>query len=437
MKPRRLRETPAGASSVPARVGPSRGRRRAAVALAALPLGALVGGCGDGGERDDGTVVFRHPKLFGDPEAFDALIASFERQAGLRVVRATLPSASDDQHLFYAIAFQARTRDFDVVALDTIWTAEFAHAGWLRDLSHLLPPQDRPDLFAGPLASATWEGRIHALPWFADAGLLYSRVDLLDRLGLALPRTWSDLVAATRAAGGRALARHGFVWQGKQYEGLVCNALEYVWSHGGDLVPDGAGEAERALAFMRSLVDDGATPAYVTTLTEEPSRVLFGRGDALFMRNWPYAWRLLEREGSPVRGRVAVSVLPHAEGHAPAATLGGWLLGVNAFTARAAAAEQLVAFLASAPAQRALALAYGYSPPRRSLYRDVALAEAQPFTASLAAVLEAARPRPVTPHYVAWSQTLQAEFSAVLAGTRPPSAALASIRRAKEALEAR
>jgi multiple sugar transport system substrate-binding protein len=175
----------------------------------------------------------------------------------------------------------------------------------------------------------------------------------------------------------------------------------------------------------------------VTTLTEEPTRVAFGRGSALFLRNWPYAWRLFERADSPVRGRVGVSVLPHAPGATPAATLGGWQLGVNAFSRRPEAAERLAAFLAGAPAQRALVLAYGYSPPRRSLYDDARLAAAQPFLPRLRAVLEAARPRPVSPYYVALSQTLQAEFSAVLVGERAPAAALEAIGRATAALERR
>jgi len=228
---------------------------------------------------------------------------------------------------------------------------------------------------------------------------------------------------------------HGFVWQGKQYEGLVCNALEFIWSHGGDL--SGATVAAgRGLAFMRALVTGGVTPAHVTTLTEEPARVLFGRGRALFLRNWPYAWKLLQSEGSAVRGRVGTCPLPHAPGQASAAALGGWHLGVNAYSRRAALAERLAAFLCAAPAQKALALAYGYSPPRRSLYADAELAAAQPALASLGALLEAARPRPVSPNYVGLSQLLQSEFSAVLAGLRPPAAALAAIARGRRVLEA-
>ena len=414
------------------------GRRTVLRALSTLPFGVALAGCqGRDGRKQDKVVVFRHPKMFGDPTALNVLLAEFERVNDVRVQRETLPASSDEQHLFYAINLQARSHEFDVLALDTIWTAEFAQAGWLREITHLLSDKDRADFFPGAIASVTWQGRIHALPWFADAGLLYYRKDLLARHGVAPPQTWDELLAATRAVKAVQPDLHGFVWQGKQYEGLVCNALEFVWSHGGDLDAAHVRKTVDGLAFMRALVTEGVSPAWVTTLTEESARVIFGRGGALFLRNWPYAWRLFAREGSLLRGRVGISMLPHALGEQSAATLGGWQLGVNAFSQRAAVAEQLVAFLTAADAQKALALAYGYSPPRRSLYADAEFAAAQPFLASLRGVLESARPRPVSPYYVALSQTLQAQFSAVLTGVRSPQAALDRMLRAAARLERR
>jgi multiple sugar transport system substrate-binding protein len=413
-------------------------RRRIVRSLGALPLAAALVACRVRDTADDGkVVVFRHPKLFGDPAPLERLLAIFERAHGIRVRRETLPASSDEQHLFYAINFQARSREFDLLALDTIWTAEFAQAGWLRELTHLASAQERADLFPGVLASVTWQGRVYALPWFADAGLLYWREDLLARFGLMPPQTWDDMTAAVRKVRSALPALYGFVWQGKQYEGLVCDALEFVWSHGGDLDPAHFGKAARGLAFMRGLVTEGVSPAWVTTLTEEPARVIFGRGDALFLRNWPYAWRLVEREGSAVRGRVRISVLPHAPAERSAAALGGWHLGVNAYSARARYAEQLAAFLFAPESHKALALAYGYTPPRRSLFADGEFAAAQPFLASLRVVLEAARPRPVSAHYVALSQTLQAQFSAVLTGMRTPQQALDFAHRMTLALQRR
>ena len=405
--------------------------------LGRIALLALVVAASSSCERAPGedpsapvSVVFRHSKLFGDPDAFDRLLADFTRDTGIRVRRETLPSSSDEQHQFYAINLNAESADFDVFAIDVVWVAEFARAGWLRDLTHLLPPDAAQEVFPGTRAAVTYRGKIFAMPWFVDAGLLYYRSDLLEKHGFPPPRTWEELAETAHVISRREPGVYGFVWQGKQYEGLVCNVLEHLWSAGGDVLRGGrvviaSAENLQALGFARHLVvPGGVTPAFVTTLTEEPSRTIFGSGRAVFHRNWPYAWSLFQREGSAVKDRVGVTVLPHHPGHRSAATLGGWQLAVNARSHRPEAAERLVAFLYSARAQKALAAAYGLSPPRRALYSDPELLAAQPFLAHLEQVMEDARPRPVTPLYIAISQVLQAEFSAAVSGARPAGEAL-------------
>jgi multiple sugar transport system substrate-binding protein len=406
----------------------------------------LVGACG-AADRGSGsgpaTLVFKHSKLFGDPTALDGLMEEFTAETGIRVRRETLPSSSDEQHQFYAINLNAGSADFDVFAIDVVWVAEFAQAGWLRDLTHLLPPQARVDFFAGPLAAVTHDGRAFAVPWFVDAGLLYYRTDLLEKHGYPPPETWQDLAETAREITLREPGLYGFVWQGKQYEGLVCNVLEHLWSAGGgvlrgDEVMLATPENERALAFLRQLVEPGrVTPDFVTTLTEESSRTIFGSGRAVFHRNWPYAWSLFQREGSAVRDKVGVTVLPHHPGYESTAALGGWQLAVNVHSRRMEAADKLVAFLSSARTQGVVAAAYGLSPSRRTLYSDPELLAAQPFLADLASVMERARPRPVTPHYIAVSHVLQAQFSAAISGARPADEALAAAQAQVEEILAR
>ena len=418
-------------------------RDHTVVRILVLAIGLLASACSEPpqpGEGQTATLVVKHSKLFGDPTAFEQLLAQFERaNPGVRVRAETLPAASDEQHQFYATNLAAQSADFDVFALDVIWVAEFARAGWLRDVSHLLPQAERGAFFRGPIEAVTWAGRIYALPWFMDAGVLYYRKDLLAKHDLAPPTTWDELANAARTITGREHGLHGFVWQGKQYEGLVCNALEYLWSNGGEVLRDGrvvldSANNRAALAFLRGLIASGVTPDFVTTLTEEPAREIFGRGAAVFLRNWPYAWRLFEQPGSAVRGKVGVRALPHFAGHPSAATLGGWQLGVNRYSKHPQAAERLAHYLTSPAAQKALALAYGYNPPRRALYQDPELLAAQPFLAELRAVYEHARPRPVTPRYVRLSQVLQSELSGALAGLKPPEQALADAQREIEAI---
>lgn len=419
---------------------PATGRRRLGCVAWLLLVVAVFTAC-DGSGIDEPaavTIVFKHSKLFGDPAALDSLIDEFTRETAIRVRRETLPSSSDEQHQFYAINLNAGSADFDVFAIDVVWVAEFAQAGWLRDLTHLLPPGADAEFFPGPLAAVQYQGRLFALPWFVDAGLLYFRKDLLARYGLPVPQTWEQLALSASTITRREPGLYGFVWQGKQYEGLVCNVLEHLWSGGGEVLHGNrpaldSVENVRALEFARQLIDpDRVTPEFVTTLTEESSRTIFGSGRAVFLRNWPYAWSLLQREGSEVKDKVGVTILPHHPGHRSAATLGGWQLAVNAHSRHPEAAEKLATFLAGARAQKALAIAYGLSPPRRTLYSDPELLAAQPFLAQLATVMESARPRPVTPRYVAMSQVLQSEFSAAVSGARTADDAL---RRAQHRIE--
>ncbi len=281
----------------------------------------------------------------------------------------------------------------------------------------------------------TLDERVYAIPWFIDAGVLYYRKDLLAKYGnVPPPRTWGKLVRIAADVPKHEPGLYGFIWQGKQYEGLVCNVLEYLWSNGGAVLEDGkvvidSPENREALKVMVDLVRTyRVTPDLVTTLTEEPSREIFGRGKAVFMRNWPYAWRLLEQDGSPVKGKVGMTVLPHFPRHPSAATLGGWQLAVNKNSKHPEAAEQFVAFMTSAKAQKHLGLTVGFQPTRKALYEDAELLAAQPALAELYKIFQRARPRPVSPYYVLLSQAMQSEFSAALAGVKTPEQALSALQ---------
>lgn len=390
----------------------------------------------EGADEGPVTIVFKHGKVVGDPRPIRELIEKFEKEnPGIKVVEETLPAATDEQHQFYVINLEGGSGEFDVFALDVIWGPEFARAGWLRDLSHTMPPEKREIFFSAPMEAVTWRGGIYAVPWYMDAGILYYRKDLLEKHGFEPPRTWDELVRISKAVMEKEPGLYGFVWQGKQYEGLVCDALEFIWSAGGAVLEGGevvidSSQNVKALTFMRDLVyKHGVTPELVTTAAEEQARLIFGKGAAVFMRNWPYAWSIYEREGSPVKGKVGVSVLPHFEGGRSAAALGGWQLGVNARSRRPEEAEKLVEFLTSYEAQKLVAMTIGFKPSLKALYKDPELVAAQPFIPRLYEVFEAARPRPVTPHYIRVSQALQTEFSAVLARMKTPEEALRSARK--------
>ena len=383
--------------------------------------------------KNEAVLVFKHGKIAGDPDLFKQLLERFEKEnPDVKVKDETLPASTDEQHQFYAINLEGKSSDFDVLSMDVIWVPEFARAGWLRDISHLLPETERAEFFPGPIQAVTYNSRVYAIPWYIDAGLLYYRKDLLRNYGFSPPKTWQELVSTAQYITAREKDLYGFIWQGKQYEGLVCNVLEYFWSNGGDVVRDGKSVINspqniESLKFMQELiVKYKITPPLVTTAIEEPTRHIFGNGRALFMRNWPYAWNIFERDGSPVKGKVGVTTLPSFPNKDSASTLGWWQLGINKYSKNPEAAERLIRFLTSPEPQKILALTVGYKPTRKSLYKDKDLIREQPFIAGLYDVFMKARPRPVTPYYMMITQVMQPEFSAALTGIKTPEEALAS-----------
>jgi len=409
-------------------------------ALSSLVATLLVlGGCARGHEEGAPvTLVFKYSRILGNADPLPGLLREFEAaRPGVRVKGEALPWTSDDQHQFYVINLEGRSPGFDLMMLDVIWVPEFARAGWLLDLTPHLAPDELAPHFSSAVAAARYDGRVWAVPWSMNVGLLYYRADLLAKYGLRPPRTYEELVDQVRhiRAGERDPSLDGYLWQGKQYEGLVVNVLEALWANGarlfaedGTVFPEPARAAD-ALRFLRGLITTGVSPAWTTAADEELSRRAFGDGRAIFLRNWPYARDLFEAPGSAVRGKVAFVAVPgRARGEPGAGSTGGAHLGVSRRTRHPELAIALARHLSSEPAQRAIALGAALSPTRQTLYRDPALVRANPMLPQLHALALAGRPRPVTPYYLVASATVQPEFSAALVGVKPPERAIADAR---------
>jgi len=282
-----------------------------------------------------------------------------------------------------------------------------------------------------------YEGSLVALPVYVDAGLLFYRKDLLDKYSYpAPPETWKDLAEmAGRIQRGERAGNPdfwGFVWQGAQYEGLVCDFLEFALSEGGGLV-DAEGNLTldtpanvRALELMRALIAEYkiSPPNTYTEMKEEEVRSVFQMGNALFERNWPYAWGLHQAEGSSVKDKVGIALLPKGSGGRHASALGGWHIGMSASSDNKEESWRLIEFIVSRPTQLGFALNLGWNPARQDLYDSAELLERAPHLVTLKEVFATATPRPNVPYYSLLSRVLQAEVNAALAGVIEPAAAL-------------
>jgi multiple sugar transport system substrate-binding protein len=386
------------------------------------------------------TIVLKHQPLWGDAAPFHAFLERFRRENPDVALRAeTLPNASDVAREMFLTALEGGAHDFDVFAVDVVWAPEFARAGWLADLSEAFPPAKlRSEFLPRAVEAVTLEGRVYAVPWFLDVGLLYFRTDLVPRP----PKTYDELRELARTAMERDPRLAGFLWQGRQYEGLNCNVFESIWGHGGELLENGRmaldTEAARAgVQWLRDAITTGLSPRSVTASSEEETRRVFQDGRAVFLRNWPYVWAEVQQPASAVRGKVGFAPLPSISGAPGPGTLGGWQLAINAHSsaAKRGAAARLVAFLTSHDAAVDLALHYSRIPARRAVYDDARVKEGAPFIAALLPIALAARPRPVTPYYELASDSIQGELSAAIVGLRPPAEALRRAQRIVDHLE--
>jgi multiple sugar transport system substrate-binding protein len=406
--------------------------------LLLLWVAALSGCSGSALERGPVTLVFKYARILGPADPLPGLLREFEAaHPNVHVRGEALPWTSDEQHQFYVINLEGGSPGFDVMMLDVIWVPEFARAGWLLDLTPRLHPGELAPHFPSTVEAATSDGRVWALPWNMNVGLLYYRADLLRKYGLVPPETFDELVrqAVRIRAGERDPALDGYLWQAKQYEGLVVNVLEAFWANGTRLLADDGTvfpEPERAaeaLGFLRGLIASGVSPAWTPAADEELSRRAFGDGRAVFLRNWPYAMDLFQARDSLVRGRVGIAPLPRlARGPRGVGSTGGAHLGVSRRSRHPELAVGLVRFLTSERAQKAIAVGAALFPTREALYHDPELVRSRPELPALHALMRAGRPRPVTPYYLLLSSTVQPEFSAVLVGLKPPARAIGDAR---------
>jgi multiple sugar transport system substrate-binding protein len=369
---------------------------------------------GPGG--DDGAV-----SMLMEPDGngvWRELLAEFAAaHPGMRARLIEGPAATNTREDMYATSFLSGSAGYDVVYCDVVWVPKFAAAGWLLDLTDRLSPDDAADFLPVDLRAGSYQKRLFRIPAFSDAGILYFRKDLVPP-----PDTFDDLVRLAKQSENQA--RWGFLWQGKQYEGLITVYLEVLWGFGGEWIDSETREvlldrpaAQRALEFLKESIGAISPPA-VTTYVEEDTRTLFQNGRAVFLRNWPYVWTMMA--DSPLRreDRVGMTPVVHAAGQQSAATLGGWGFAISKFSSNIEAAWQLVEFLTRPEQLSRVQARLGRIPARKSLV-----------PAEFRSILDSARMRPAIPEYAPASDILQRWLSAALTDRVEPAEALANAAR--------
>jgi multiple sugar transport system substrate-binding protein len=372
-------------------------------------------------------------------EYWEEIISEFRDSTHIDVVFLRQPTDTDQRRQGLVIPLEAKEDDPDIFLMDLIWVAQFAASDWLLALDTFIQKGDLDTtcFFSSIIQQVdTYDGRIIALPVYNDCGVLYYRSDLLDKYGFKTPTTWQDLISSAIHIQKQERLHnpnfYGFVWQGAQYEGLICNYLEFLGSHGGSLV-DSIGrlsvqtnESMAAVNMMKDLIHKyKISPVNTyTEMKEEEVRLFFQNSNALYERNWPYAWSLHRESGSAVELHTGITLLPRTAHGDHAATLGGWHVGISKYSDKKEHAFKLMQYIVSYKIQKKLALHLGWNPGRSDLYDDEDLVKRMPQITILKRAFGYARARPSLPYYTQISEILQRHINAVLAGKSKTDEAL-------------
>ena len=416
--------------------------------MRAIPAALMVLGCLAAGRAGAADLSISCGAIGIERQLCTDAVARWEAETGNSVAIVSTPNSTTERLALYQQLLAAGAPDIDVFNVDIVWPGILGEH--FIDLAPYAAGREA-DHFPAIIANNTVDGALKAMPWYTDAGLLFYRADLLEKHGAAVPKTWDELAGtaariteAERTGGDERLL--GYVFQGRAYEGLTCNALEWIASDGGGTIvaPDGeitvanrqaAAALDRAASWIGTIAPQG-----VLNYTEEEARGVFQSGNAVFMRNWPYAWALAQSDDSPVKGLVGVAPLPAGPEGEPTGTLGGYNLAVSKYSKAPEAAADLVMFLTSPEEQKRRAIAGAYNPTIPALYQDPDVLAAVPFLAELYPTIANAVARPSTVTGETYNRVSAAFWGAVhdvLSGQAEAEAALAALARELERIRRR
>ena len=381
------------------------------------------------------TISILMPAPFADStvKLVDNFNTLYKNQIHLNVIRG--PRQTESMSDLAISSLLLGDTPFDGLLMDITWLPKYARAGWLEGLDPYFDETDIADLASGAEKGNDFEGTLYRWPLVADMGLLFWRTDLMN----TPPKTPSELVSISNQLQTQGKVPWGYVWQGRQYEGLSCVYLEMIDGFGGDWFDVnnqslGLNEVPgvEAAQWLTDLIETGISPRAVTTFAEPEALRNFQSGESAFMRNWPYAWAELQKQDSPVRGKIGISTMVSLPGVEPASTLGSWGFTLLRGSNHKDAVIKAIKYLTSAEAQRVMFIEHGYTPTVKALYEDLELIQDYPHLALLSRALNNAVLRPETPIYAQISDVLQRSLSASLTGEEKPKLSMNRADRSSE-----
>jgi multiple sugar transport system substrate-binding protein len=394
------------------------------------------------------TLSFAVPPL--EKDNWQLLINAFEAQnpdIRLKVV----PGSDITDELKAAYTTEFKNADvkqsnaaYDLIYTDVVWVAEFAKAGWLKELPDRFSQEQLNSFLPNEVEAGMYQGKLYRLPFRTDVGLLYYRKDLLKEAGYeppqTLPKTFDELMTAAQSLQARQRVNWGFIWQGQQYEGLVVNFFEMLQGFGGFWLDSSRTvgldrpEAIAAAEFLNRTITEKVSPEEVTTFREVESVEFFQQKEAAFLRNWSNAWTQLEADPL-LKDQVGILPMVHASGVRARACRGGWGFAIANRSRYPDAAMRAIQFFVSEAAQRQFILQASYVPTIEKLFNDPQIVKRYPYFPELLSTIKTSASRPLIPEYEQISRILQDYLSRMLRGQLSPEAAMrAAAKETREAL---
>jgi multiple sugar transport system substrate-binding protein len=347
-------------------------------------------------------------------------------------------ATSELQRQYLSTVLNAKDSAIDIYLIDIVNPAQYYAARWLEPLdAYVGKPADVMKPYLPVYATSNViDGKVAAMPGFADSMFMYYRKDLLDKHGVKEPKTWDELAAAAskiqKAEGNANL--QGLSIQGAPIEGAVCTFLLPYWSQGKEF-NDASGKltldrsaAVKGLKQWLSMVDQGVIKRNVAEVKTADTVNEFKAGQVVFAINWGFAWdRFKDDADSAVKGKVGVMPLPAMAGGKSATCVGGWQWAVNAFSKNKATAAKLVQHMSSPEASKFLAAEGSLLPTYQGIYTDADVVKTAPWFKDAANVVIAGKSRPQSKDYGQVSDVIRTTTSAVLARTKTPEEGVAEM----------
>lgn len=407
--------------------------------IAFLAAGLILSGCSSDTSSSNNGVKEITFTIFNDGVGLDKKLVDQFNTSQNKIHVTYRPVAAPEFQDRLTTWLAAKDDSLDVVGLDVVWTSQFAKAGWIipieDSLSNDMKNTIKSNYLEAPLKAQTVNGKLYALPWNTNGGLIYYRKDLLEKHGYKPPKTLEELIQQAEDISKKEKI-NGFVGQFKRYEGLVADTTEFFAAYGGEFLDENGKaaanspqnlEALKAMLRLKKVMPEG-----VNTYTEKESQETFLNGNAVFLRAWTNVWNLAQANDSKVKDKVGMIPFPGNGNVKAVSALGGWNLAVSSYSKNKEAAIQFIEWLSAKERQKVKAIDGGRLPVLKDLYQDKDVIVKNPAFKDFYDVLVNGVMRPKVANYSKVSDLIQNEISLAFMGQKAPDQALADMQKTLE-----